>query len=312
MGAPAAGWGAWSPGRNAYNLISVREEPKRRRIFEIAIAISILLHLLLGSFFAIRYPQVTKMLERLTRPQKNQQMAALSTAVTIEKRTRPRVAPPSQPRPKPVPPQPQAKPHVVKVEQPKPQPPAAKPTEIARIVPHAVPQPQIAHIRAPHANPSRQMTQSQLEEMERQFARTIAMAKAANDPTRVPQQAGPPATMKRAHIDIAGVNELLRHGEGILTPREQFRASVDGDARGTCYYVDYQINFSNGTFDSGPVYWPICYARRTDPFINEWRGFPLPGPAPGWQPTAAEWGVISAHPLLRLYFPGRFPNEDSN
>jgi hypothetical protein len=243
---------------------------------------------------------------------KNQQMAALSTAVTIEKRTRPRVAAPSQPQPKPVPPQPQVKPRVAQVEQPKPQEPAAKPTQIARIVPHAPPLPPVAHVRAPHARPSQQMTQSQLEEIQRQFAQTIAMAKAANDPTRVPPQAGPPATMKKAHIDIAGVNELLRHGEGILTPREAFRASVDGDQKGTCYYVDYQINFSNGTFDSGPVYWPICYPRKADPFMNEWRGFPLPGPQPGWQPTAAQWDVISAHPLLRLYFPGRFPNEDGN
>lgn len=293
-------------------MITVHEETKRRRVFEIAIVVSVFLHLVLGGFFAVRYPQVTKMLERVAKPPKNQQLVALSSAVTIEKRTRPRVATPSQPRPQPVPPQPRVQPRVAKVERPKPPEPAAKPTEIPRIVPHAAPRPQIAHIRAPRANPSQQMTQSQLEEMQRQFARTIAMAKAANDPTRVPPQAGPPATMKRANIDIAGVNDLLRHGEGILTPREQFRASVDGDTRGTCYYVDYQINFNNGTFDSGPVYWPICYARRSDPFINEWHGFPLPGPAPGWQPTAAQWAVISAHPLLRLYFPGRFPEDNSN
>ena len=136
------------------------------------------------------------------------------------------------------------------------------------------------------------------------------MAKAANDPTRVQPQ-DQPQTMKRAHLDIAGVNELLRRGEGILTPRSAFRANVDGDSNGTCYYVDYEINFANGAFDSGPVYWPICYHRRTDPFINEWRGFPLPGPQPGWQPTEAEWAVISAHPLLRLYFPGRFPDADN-
>ncbi|MGH7685113.1 MAG: hypothetical protein ACREMT_12270, partial [Vulcanimicrobiaceae bacterium] len=289
-------------------------EPKRRRIFETAIAISIVLHLFLGGFFAYRYQQVSKMLERVVKLPKKQQIAALSTAVTIEKRTRPRVVPPSPPQPQPVPPQPQVRPHVAKVEQPKPKPvePAAKPTEIARIVPRAPPLPRAAHIRAPHANPSQQMTQSQLEEMERQFARTIAMARAANDPTRVPQQAGPPSTMKKAHIDIAGVNELLRHGEGILTPREAFRASVDGDRKGTCYYVDYEINFSNGKFDSGPVYWPICYPRKADPFINEWRGFPLPGPQPGWQPTDAQWSVISVHPLLRLYFPARFPDENNN
>jgi hypothetical protein len=299
-------------------LITVHERPKRRRAFEIAIAISLVLHLALGSFFAYRYPQVAKLLERIAKVPKEKQMVALSTTVTIEKRTRPRAIPPPQPAHRPIVQRPRVRPRVAKVEPPKPAEPAAKPTEIAKIVPHATAQPRevrkpqvIAQIRAPHVNPSQQMTQAQLQEMERQFAQTIAMAKAANDPTRVPPQQQA-STMKRAHIDIAGVNDLLRHGEGILTPREEFRSTVDGDSKGTCYYVDYQINFSNGRFDSGPVYWPICYPRKADPFINEWHGFPLPGPQPGWQPTAAEWAVISAHPLLRLYFPGRFPDEDNN
>lgn len=306
-------------------MVSVRKLPKPRRILEIAIVISILLHLFFGGFLAYRLPEVSKLMQRLIpKPKDQQKIVALSTAVTIERRTTPRVVPPARPQvSKPVPPQPRVQPQVARVPQPaqKPLPrpePAAKPTEIARIVPHAKAQPPIAvrkpavvaQIRAPRANPSQQMSQSQLQEMEQQFQQTIASAKAANDPTRVPPQSEA-GTMKRAHLDIAGVNELLRHGEGILTPREAFRANLDGDSGATCYYVDYQINFSNGAFDSGPVYWPICYHRKTDPFINEWQGFPLPGPAPGWEPTQAEWAVISAHPLLRLYFPGRFPDADS-
>ena len=43
--------------------------------------------------------------------------------------------------------------------------------------------------------------QRQIAEMEQRFRQTIAMARANNDPTRVPPQ-GPAATMKRAHLDI--------------------------------------------------------------------------------------------------------------
>jgi len=303
-------------------MVSIRERPKRQKILEMAIAISMLLHLLFGALIAYRYPQFAKVIERTLKPPKDDhRMAALSTTITIEKKTVPRAEPPARPQPQ-TKPQPRVavvpKPAVPKpIEKPLPVP-VAKPTELAKIVPHAKEQAPrvvvpkvVAQIRAPHANPSQEMSQQQLTDMEHQFAQTIADARAANDPTHVAQQ-GPPQTMKHARIDIEGINELLRHGEGILTPREAFRANVDGDSNGTCYYVDYQINFSNGTFDSGPVYWPICYQHRSDPFVNQWRGFPLPGPQPGWQPTPAEWAVISAHPLLRLYFPGRFPASDNN
>lgn len=258
----------------------------------------------------------------IKQPKDDHKIVALSTAVTIERKTKPRAVPPSRPqvtRPaqKPVPPRPRVQPRVAKLPEPVATP-EAKPTELAKIVPHAPAQQAVPHkrtqvvaqIRAPHVNPQQQMTQQQLQEMQQAFQQTIAMAKAANDPTRVkPQDA--PQTMKRAHLDIVGVNELLRRGEGILTVRSQFRANLDGDSNATCYYVDYQINFSDGVFDSGPVYWPICYHRKTDPFYNEWQGFPLPPPMPGWQPSPAEWAVISAHPLLRAYFPGRFPDGQS-
>jgi hypothetical protein len=188
---------------------------------------------------------------------------------------------------------------------------------LAKIVPRAPPQPKhqvVALNPKPPTTPTTQKGQlsaQQLVAMQKEFEQTIANARAANDPTRVDSTA-PPMAMKHAHLDIAGVNELLRHGEGILTPREEFHANVDGDSRGMCYYVDYQINFSDGRFDSGPVYWPICYTRRNDPFYNGWRHFPLPSPQAGWEPTQAEWIVIAQHPLLRLYFPSHFPNEDDN
>ncbi|MGH7716035.1 MAG: hypothetical protein ACREML_08575, partial [Vulcanimicrobiaceae bacterium] len=98
---------------------------------------------------------------------------------------------------------------------------------------------------------------------------------------------------------------------GILTPVQAMRAKVEGDSHGTCYYVNFSVNFSDGSLDAGPVYWPICYARRKDPFLNYFQHFPLPPPPPGWTPSQSEWPVIAAHRVLRAYFPEKFPGKDS-
>lgn len=306
-------------------MISRTDEPRFRRTIDVALAISILLHFLLGGFVFVHLPAVTKMMERLTKePKKDEKMVALSTTITIEKRTTPRAVPPAKPQPQRphVRPQQQVQPQVARAPRPAVVPqqqpvPKPAPSELARIVPHAKehvaprkPE-QVARIMAPRANPNPMLSQQQLAQMQQAFAQTIAAARAANDPTRVSASAAP-STMKHAHLDIAGINDLMRHGEGILTPQKSYFANVDGDSKGICYYVNYSINFSNGAFDSGPVYWPICYQRKSDPFWNNWQHFPLPGPPPGWQPSAAEWAVIAQHPLLRLYFPGRFPDADDS
>ena len=280
-------------------MISMAERPRTGRILEIAIVVSILLHLLLGGFFTGHHPLLAKLLPRIQPTPERRDMAALSTAVTIEKRIRPRVAPPQ----KPVPPQPQVVPRVAAVPVPQAAVAPRRREEIAKIVPRATPM-QVARIAPPRA-PAQKLSQQQIAAMEQRFAQTIAMARAANDPTRVPPQESS-STMKRAHLDIAGVDELMRRGEGILTPKDWFVAKNSAGDSVTCYYVDYQIQFSDGGFDQGPVYWPICYRAREDPFRLHWRGFPLPGPPVGWQPNANQLSVIAAHPLLRLYFPDRF------
>ena len=293
-------------------MISFPERPKRGRILEIAIVISIAVHLLLGGFVSYHHPALAKLYQKLIPPprEEKRKIVALSTAITIEKRTKPRPVPPSRPQRAHVPirPQPRIVPQVAVAPRRQPAP-LPKPTEIARIVPRA------KEIQAAHPVPKgeavrqpQKMSEQQLEEMQQRFSQTIAMARANNDPTRVPPQ-NQPSTLKRAKLDIEGIDDLMRRGEGILTPRDWFPANVNGDTRGMCYYVDYQIQFSDGAFDSGPVYWPICYPRKSDPFALHWRGFPLPGPPNGWEPTPAQLSVISAHPLLRLYFPDRFPGE---
>ena len=110
-------------------MISVPEakRPKSGRILEITIVISVALHLLLGGVATFNHPWLTKIMQRLTPQEKRKEdMSALSTAITLEKRTRPVVRPPSrqQPQVRPVPPQPRVVPRVAVVPKPvvKPQP----------------------------------------------------------------------------------------------------------------------------------------------------------------------------------------------
>jgi len=296
-----------------------RSDIKKRsyRLLEIAIVISFAMHLLFGGLAMFHRTTIAKLLQQAEK--KEQKDVALSTAITIEKRTVPRPEPKPQPvKPEPVPPRPQVQPQAPVAAQPvtKPVPrvdpvPRSAPQELAKIVPRAkehtaVNKPQVvARINVPHTNPNK-LTQAQLNEMNERFSQTIDAARAANDPTHVTTTA-PPASMKRAHLNISGINALLTRGEGILSPQSAFAV-----AGGACYYVNYQIDFGDGTFDSGPVYWPICYARRQDPFYNNWQHFPLPPPQPGWSPSPAQWAVISSHRLLRTYFPGRFPDDNGN
>src|SRR5579871_3996196 len=130
-------------------MISVPDEkrPKSGRILEIAIVISVALHLLLGGFTTFNSPAMSKIMRRLIPPPKTkkEELTALSTAIRLERRTVPQARPKVNPVPqvKPVPPQPRVQPRVAVVPKPavKPEPvkpqPRPKPTEIARIVPHA-------------------------------------------------------------------------------------------------------------------------------------------------------------------------------
>ncbi|MGH7715744.1 MAG: hypothetical protein ACREML_07060, partial [Vulcanimicrobiaceae bacterium] len=208
-----------------------RSDIKKRsyRLLEIAIVISFLLHFVIGS--VALYQRTT--VGHLLKPEK-EKMSALSTTITIEKRTAPQPPRPPPPQPKPITGQVQPEPHPHKVQAAQPAVVKAVPREapaprdqrkeLAKIVPHAkehvaVNKPQVvARMAAPKTSAnSHVLTQSQLNEMNERFAQTINAARAANDPMHITSTA-PPATMKRAHLDMSGVNALLSHGEGILTP----------------------------------------------------------------------------------------------
>jgi hypothetical protein len=312
-------------------MITRSEEPRRRSVLEIAIAVSIGIHLLFGGVF---FP-LLRMVHVVPQP-KETPMVALSDVVTIEKRTVPRPEPvaqrqnvqPRRPtavvqkqpeRPKPTEPVKEPRRAVAPAAQTQRQEIAAKkPGETPRArngVAHAgaatVPRPESEVALAPPQprTPSQRpgaFTQQDLAALQRQFSQTIADARARSNPLNVPTE--PPEGEKRYPIQIRGIYGNLRTGEGILTPTRYW--SQDGY---TYYYVNYEIVFSDGRYDSGSVPWPIRYHPKEDPFILDFQHFPLPCPLPGYTlPTVQEFMVMRPAMRGQLHecYPDHYPDTD--
>ncbi len=216
-----------------------RSDIKKRsyRLLEIAIVVSFVLHLLFGGLAMFHQHLDRKALAAGGKEGRERRRALNDDHDREAHRSRVLSRNRSLLKPKPQPPRPQVQPQAPVAAQPiaKPVPqvvpvPRSAPQELAKIVPHAkehvaVNKPQVvARIAVPKTNPNK-LTQAQLNEMNQRFAQTIDAARAANDPTHVTSTA-PPGTMKRAHLDMSGVNAMLTHGEGILTP-----ADSDADQR---------------------------------------------------------------------------------
>lgn len=293
--------------------------------------LSIVIHLLFGGVFWPLLRQVRAVLPhpKATAPP----VVGLSDIVTIEKR---KVVPRPHPNPQPVPARPQhPSAAVVRARPSLPRPPVrvAEPrNEVAPPAPRAERQEIVANKTVPRAarsaprhegiekatkgetqvalaeprprTPSsheQPFTQQELAAMQRQFAQTIAQARQREDPMNVPTE--PPAGQKAYKIQIQGIYGDLRRGEGILRPTRRW--SQDGY---DYYYVDYEVVFTDGTYDSGSVPWPIRYRPREDPFLQAPHPFPLPSPLPGFElPPNTELG-----PALRPYFPDRYPSDANN
>lgn len=93
----------------------------------------------------------------------------------------------------------------------------------------------------------------------------------------------------------AAPGRLVR-GEGILRPLRSWRH--DGYVY---YYVAYEMTYSDGTYESGDVPWPIRYLPDDDPFTKPPHVTPLPPPLPDY---VLEPGAHLGR-ALRPYFPDR-------
>jgi hypothetical protein len=145
--------------------------------------------------------------------------------------------------------------------------------------------------------PKHGLTQADLDAQTRQFDKTIAQAKAANNPLAGIANANvKPQTLKRYAFNVAGqVGSPLPNG--LLTPTDRrYKGPY------TIYYVHYDVEYVDGEQESGDVPWPIRYPSSADPFAEGIHTMPLPGPPPNWTLPAG----TDLPPLLKNCYDHRY------
>jgi hypothetical protein len=280
------------------NAITYRR--RAGRVLRFAFILSFLLHFTGAGLYGFLMAHVPRLRELAPHPRPTEMFVTLSDALTLEKR------PHLLPRPRPYR---RSRARVVAGHHPTSVRAMLRavpvPVLVSRVTPPPMPhvrplQPRATRVHPPKlervalAGPS-QLSPTQMERLNADFARTISEARSANDPLRVPKER-PAATVKRYHLQIEGRIGSLRVGQGILTPLKRW--SADGY---TYYYVTYELVWPDGTYESGAVPWPIRYPPSEDPFANgiPGRHIPLPPPLPGWTlPNGIRLGKV-----LREYFP---------
>lgn len=143
-------------------------------------------------------------------------------------------------------------------------------------------------------------TDAQLAAVQARLADAAGSAKPA-DPLSVPSES--PTAPKRFAMDMTGTPGRLVRAEGILRPLRSWQH--DGYVY---YYVAYEITYSDGTYESGDVPWPIRYLPENDPFTKPPHIIPLPAPLPDF---ALQPGTQLGR-ALRPYFPERYPQNTAD
>jgi hypothetical protein len=239
--------------------IRIRRTRQPRAFFWYTL-LSILLHVVFVSLVA---GAILRAYVSVKQPQQEPVMVSISSAMRIEPRARPVPAnhpmERPQPQPKPVPQQQQPQPQ----QQQRPRPELSKPARVAYV--------------QPKEQTQRTLTAAQIDAQTRAFSRTIAQARAASDPVAGAANSNlAPAAPKRYRLNIQG-DYGPAQPEGVLTP---LRRWIDGPY--VYYYVRYDVEYADGTTETGNVPWPIRFPVDEDPFARGIRRMPLPGPLPGY------------------------------
>jgi outer membrane biosynthesis protein TonB len=276
-------------------MITTSAPPYRSRVFEIALGLSLLMHLLV----LLVYLGVFARVAPLVRPAQTDEPVAVSDVIRLEKRTIPRPQVHAVPVP-PVAPQPPTPPQPVARQAPPPEPiprtvAAPKPVprhEIARVVPRAQAQPRPAPSPA-NAQPRRQVAlnpsapqsrpQSNLEDaqpsQEQRYLRAIAQSK--SDLENIPPSRQAPSAIRQLNANMLGATlNDLQHAQGQIEhsePCDRYSAH--------CYFVRARIIYSDGFVELVDVPWPFIFAGvRIDPIqIANGRYFTPPPPPNGYR-----------------------------
>lgn len=245
---------------------------RRYRLLLFCLLISLLVH-----FGAVQFIPAFRYKTQKTSTQPIEVISEVrSSALRLEHRPRPQPARPNNPPPQP--PQPQRQ----RQQQQQPIVPPQQPREqhVARIEPHAL------HVAVPQQHNAQSMNFAQQEQS---FERTIAQLRRQNDPVvSAARPVSTPAAPKAFTYNFSGSMSTL-HAEGILSPVKSWR-----DGPYDYYYVQYWVQYADGSTETGYVPWPIRYLPGDDPFRLHYEHFPLPAPLPDFQLPAG----TDLHPLV--------------
>lgn len=223
------------------------------------------------AFHFLIVPLIVSLLGLRHRPLQVQEVVyqARSSSLEIARRPpRPRRA--SIPRPA-TPPHPVAQPTIAES--------IPQRREVARIEPHA----RVSAPRIPSSG-------IDFARQQAAFEKTIAQLRRESNPVSSAARAvETPSAPRRYSYDFSGSFGSSPHAEGVLTPVKSWR-----DGPYDYYYVEYSVQYADGTTETGYVPWPIRYLPHSDPFLQHWEHFPLPVPLPDFRLPAD----ANLHPLI--------------
>jgi hypothetical protein len=292
-----------------------REGLRARRVLGVAIALSLLLHVIVGGVWeGFAHRVATAVARYLPRPKPTpSEIVATSDTITItrqtvprqSKRTPPRAHPQARPAQRPAPravPAPRALPvptlaplpSPLPTHEPKPAPsiravayakihrprpaPSSEARETPRETPRYAPREQIhvPHVESRGSRAARAaFSAEQLAALNARFSKTISDADRAL--TSVPAQRKPPSTMKRYQLVMAGSRGDLKSAQGQCRPTQTWRGGGY-----VWHYMDCEFLYTDGFDEHVLIPWPQRYAPNDDPTDHPGKSYVVEDPPPGY------------------------------
>ena len=273
-------------------------EARRSRVFEIAVALSLIVHLLVLLIYVGFFQRLLADERRLQ--QKPDDFVALSDSIRIEKRTIPR---PSVVQPiVPVPPQPRPRPVARPVPVPKP---IAAPTpverrEVARLVPNA----------APRARAAPKTIPAETQQVPRRTETGTVAGITGDDPRYRAAIAETNQGLRNLPVQNVAPSAIKTHTDRVLGYTQREIQTAQGDtvhyeaaaASGTAIFLARQFLFSDNKIETIGFPWPYYFTDRFDPFESGAGGLlslSVPVSAAGLQAAAAVLRLTRDVPRVR-------------
>ncbi len=297
-------------------ITSSREPRKRTRVLRLAIAGSVIVHLLLVLLMLAAYDVVNRISPRLAVPRQPQsdEIVTLSSAIRIERRSRPvpsHPAPPARTRVTPrrekrtiaqayVPPAPAVHHELSKRSAhatPVPRitaPPATAPPTSAPQQRRSPPErrvalvPRVSQQAAAPAQRAAQFSPAQIAAIQSDLAHSIAADRGAHDPlSDVARPVHVATTTRRSAVDFSGVDASMNGFEGLCEPLKSWPSGSY-----VYFYLTCRVVHDDGLVREEALPWPVRYPARRLSYGENGPvppgGAPVPPPLPGWRPNPAQ------------------------